>query len=443
MFGAITERFRNLKEALAGKGKLTEELIASAIKEVRLALLDADVAFPVVSKFIKRLKVKALGEDRVKGMKAGDQFISLVHKELIDLMGEDESKIHLKSNPTKIQLVGLQGAGKTTVAAKLALYVKEKHNKNPVLVACDTKRPAAILQLRILGDKIGVPVFILEGEKDPIKVVKEALKLTEYDLLIFDTAGRQGIDEELMDEAGEMKALINPHEVFFVANSALGQDAVNAAKAFDERVQITGSILTMLDSTARAGSAISILEVTGKPLLFEGVGENVEDFQVFNPHSMADRILGMGDIINLSKKMEDQMSKDLSDDDKKNLEKKIRKASFSFDDYLKQMKMMKKMGPMKGIMKMLPGMDQMPDMDGAEDDMKRIEAIIFSMTPIERSATIEFEPMRRRRIAKGSGTSVDDVNKLLKTFKQSKKMAKKFSSMKNKFGKGDLKGLPF
>lgn len=431
MFGNLTKKFQDLAVSLSGNKTLTEANISDAVREVRLALLDADVAYGVVSAFIKRVKEKVIGTEKLKGVKAGDQFIKIVHDELVELMGSEENQISLKHDPTKILLCGLQGSGKTTHAAKLAYYYKEKFGRKPLIIALDLARPAAIEQLHILGESIGVEVFSIPKENSPLKVAKKALAEGKGDLWIFDTAGRLHVDDSLMKELRSVKELVNPHETIFVANAASGQDAVKTAIEFDEKIGITGSILTMLDGTTRAGAAISISEVTKKPLLFEGVGERVEDLQEFNPHSMADRILGMGDIINLMKKAESQVSEDQQNE----LEKKLRKAEFTYEDYLKQMSAMKRMGPLKGLLKMLPGaVDEMVDLDQSEKDFQRIEAMILSMTKKERTGKVELIPSRKRRIAKGAGTSMDEVNRLVKGFKQLKKMAKGMPKLKKMFG---------
>lgn len=438
MFGALTDKFRELTEKLSGNRTLTEENIADAVKTVRLALLDADVNYSIASQFVKRIKEKALGEEKVKGVSGGDQFISIVHDELVALMGGEEGKLNLKGDPAKILLCGLQGSGKTTHAAKLAKYLKTKFGRKPLMVALDLQRPAAIEQLKILGEKIEVPVFSIDGESNPVKVAKEALSQKGYDVVIFDTAGRLHIDDDLMKQLQKVKDLVDPDEVLFVANAASGQDAVKTAKEFDERIGITGSILTMLDGTTRAGAALSIREITGKPLVFEGVGERVEDLQVFNPESMADRILGMGDVINLVKKAEEQFS----EEENKKMEQKFRKASFTYDDYLKQLSGIKKMGSLKGLLKMMPGMDGSIDLDQSEKEFIQMEAIILSMTQNERDGVSELIPSRRRRIADGSGTTIGDVNRLVKGFKQLKKMAKSMPSLKKKFQNSEeLKNL--
>ncbi len=439
MFGSLTQKFQDLALKLSGNKTLTEENISEAVTQVRLALLDADVSYGVVSNFIKKVKEKAVGTEKLKGVKAGDQFISIVHNELIHLMGESESKVQLKHTPTKIILCGLQGSGKTTHAAKLAKYFKDKYERKCLIVALDLARPAAVQQLKVLGASIGVDVFALEGETNPVKVAKQALKQEGYDLILFDTAGRLHIDESLMKELRAVKDLIEPHEVIFIANAASGQDAVKTAKEFDEQIGITGSILTMLDGTTRAGAAISIYEVTKKPLLFEGVGEKVGDLQEFNPHSMADRILGMGDLINLMKKAESE----INEEESQKLEEKFRKATFTYDDYLKQMAAIKRMGPLKGILKMLPGIGEgMFNLEESEKDFSKMEAIILSMTKRERFGLVELIPSRKRRVAKGSGTSMDDVNRLIKGFKQLKMVAKGMPGLKKKLGNsGDLDQL--
>ncbi len=435
MFGAISEKFQNLFSGLFQNKKLKEEDLIEAIKTVRLNLLDADVNFKVVSQIIKKVKEKALQETVLKAVSPADQFVKVVHDELVEIMGKEESKIHLKSTPSIFLLCGLQGAGKTTQAAKLAHYLKGKDfRKNPLLVACDLQRPAAVLQLKTLGEQIHAPVFAMEGEKDPLLVAKKALEYAKkegFDVVIFDTAGRLHIDEELMDQLSALKHLIQPHEILFVASSLIGQDAVQTAKTFDEKLGITGNILTMLDGSSRAGAAISILEITQKPLKFEGTGERIGDFQLFNPHSMADRILGMGDVINLVKKAKEQFDEEKSEE----LEEKIRKASFTYDDFLQQMQSMKKLGPLKNLLKMMPGFSQVKDMDLPENEMKKTEAIILSMTSKERLGYEDLSPPRRRRIAKGSGTAVDDVNKLVKSFKQLKQVFKQLPCFQKKMQK--------
>lgn len=431
MLGALTEKMQGLLAKIAGKSKLTEENIAEAVSEVRLALLEADVNYSVTKVLVKRIKEKALGDAVLKSVTPGQQFIKIVHDELVALMGGGESGLNIQEgHPSVIMMCGLQGSGKTTHCAKLAKYLKKKGEcKNPLLVACDLQRPAAVQQLKILGDQIGVPVFSLPGETDPIKVAKEALKEARdrgHDLLIADTAGRLHIDNELMQQLEKVKEVLNPSEVLFVANATTGQDAVNAAAEFHKRVAITGSILTMLDGNTRGGAAISIREVTGQPLKFEGIGEKVDDIQVFNPASMADRILGMGDTINLVRKAQEH----IDEDEAKELEKKIRSATFTYDDYLKQIQTVKKMGSIKTLLGMLPGMSTFKGIDVDDKELFKIEAIIQSMTSNERMEKCELIVPRRKRIARGSGTSMDDVNKLVKSFKQAKQFFKNMPNMK-------------
>lgn len=433
MLGVLTEKMQGMLAKLAGKSKLTEANIAEAVSEVRLALLEADVNYGVTKILVKRIKEKALGDAVIKSVTAGQQFIKIVHDELVDLMGGQEGSLNIQGDekPAVIMMCGLQGAGKTTHCAKLAKYLKKKGEcKKPLLAACDLQRPAAIQQLKTLGEQVGVPVFSLPGESNPVKVAQEALKEAKKqgnDLLIIDTAGRLHIDEELMLQLEKVKKALNPAEVLFVANATTGQDAVNTAAEFHKRVSITGSILTMLDGNTRGGAAISIREVTGQPLKFEGIGEKVDDIQVFNPRSMADRILGMGDTINLVKKAQEH----INEEDAKKLEKKIRSATFTYEDYLNQIQMVKKMGSVKSLLGMLPGMSNLRDMDFDDKEFFKIEAIIQSMTIDERTEKCELIVPRRKRIAKGSGTHIDDINKLVKSFKQAKQFFKNMPNMKN------------
>ncbi len=431
MFGALTQKLQGVFAKLGGKRKLTEENVSEAVGEVRLALLEADVNYGVTKTVIKRVKEKALGETVLASVSPGQQFIKIVHDELMVLMGGDEASLTLKGKPAVIMMCGLQGSGKTTHCAKLARYLKKENlAKKPLMAACDLQRPAAIEQLTILGKQIDVPVFTLPGEKDPVKVAKAALKEAQdndYDVLIVDTAGRLHIDEEMMQELERVRSLLNPSEVLFVANATLGQDAVNVAAEFNKRVTITGSILTMLDGNTRGGAAISIREVTGKPLKFEGIGERLEDMQLFHPQSMADRILGMGDTINLVKKAQEHIDEEQAHD----LEEKIRKASFTYDDYVKQIQAVKKMGSIKSLLSMLPGMSNMGNLDIDDKEFAKIEAIILSMTADERTEKVELVPSRRKRIATGSGAKLEDINKLAKSFKQAKQFFKNLPAKKN------------
>jgi signal recognition particle subunit SRP54 len=435
MFGALTEKFQEMFSGLMGKKTLTEDNIADAVRQVRLALLDADVNYAVASHFVKRVKEKALGDAVIKSVSPGEQFIKVVHEELVALMGSSEAALEFKASPTVILLCGLQGSGKTTQCAKLAAYLRKKpHHKRVLLAACDLQRPAAVDQLKKLATHIDAPVFSIDGEKDPVRVAKEAwrkAKIEGYDVLIVDTAGRLHIDEQLMNELEELKKALEPQEVLYVASAATGQDAVKTAQEFDSRIQITGTILTMLDGSARAGAAISICEVTKKPLKFEGIGEKIDDLQPFNPQSMADRILGMGDVINLVRKAQENISEQESEE----LEKKILKAAFTYDDYLKQMAMVKKMGSLKGLLKMMPGMSGLDEIDIDEKEFNRMEAMIRSMTLDERQEKVELVPTRRRRIADGSGTKIDDVNRMVKGFKKIKQFCKEMPHLKQQLEK--------
>lgn len=439
MFGTLTEKFQEICSTLSGNKTLTDDNISDAARQVRLALLDADVNYSVASNFVKKVKEKALGEKVLKAVLPPQQFISMIHDELIALMGSDEASLEIKQSPSVLLLCGLQGAGKTTQCAKLASFLQKKYpQKKVLLAACDLQRAAAVEQLQMLGKSIDVPVHA-NLAIDPVQGAKEAVERARkegFDIVIIDTAGRLHIDEILMAELHEIKKATQPDEVLFVASAATGQDAVKTATEFDRCVGISGVILTMLDGSARAGSAISIREVLGKPLKFEGVGEKIGDLQPFNPRSMADRILGMGDVINLVRKAKETIDEKESED----LEKKILKASFTYEDYLKQMSMFRKMGPLKGLLKMMPGMG---DFNLDEKELNQIEAIIYSMSPSERQEKVELLPSRRRRIAQGSGTSIDAVNRLVKGFKQLKTFFKAMPNMKQqmKKGKNPLEGL--
>ena len=434
MFGALTEKFQGLFSKLGSQKSLTEEGLVDAVKEVRLALLDADVNYSVVSHFIKRVKEKAVGQNLIKSVSAREQFISIIHDELVELMGKESTSLKLDHHPSVVLMCGLQGSGKTTQSAKLANYLIKELKKKVMLVACDLQRPAAVLQLKKLAEQVSAPVFYIEGHQDPVAVAKQALvkgKEEGFDVLIFDTAGRLHIDEELMKQLEMIKKVTQPQEIFFVASATSGQDAVKTAEQFDQKIGITGCILTMLDGNARAGAAISIKEVTKKPLRFEGIGEKIVDFQPFNAHSMADRILGMGDIINLVRKAKEHVNEQES----QRLEEKLRKATFTFEDYLDQMNKIKKMGSIKNLLKMLPGMSSMPEFEISDKEFVKMEAMILSMTKDERTGIDELVPSRRRRIALGSGTTIDDVNRMIKGFKQLKQVMKHMPKMKKDFFK--------
>lgn len=445
MFGTLTEKFKDLISSLSGKKTLTESNIADACKQVRLALLDADVNYTVVNEFIKKVKEKALGDAVFKSVSPGDLFIKLVHDELIDLMGSTESALVLQSQLNTILLCGLQGSGKTTTAAKLAFFLQKKQfNKKVLIAACDLQRPAAIEQLKQFCAPFQIPVFSLNGATNPIEVVKEAIseaKQGGYDVLIVDTAGRLHIDSNLMQELRHIQDLLKPQETLFVANSTTGQDAVKVAVEFNNQLTLTGTILTMLDGTSRAGAAISISQMTQKPLKFEGYGEKIGDLQVFHPRSMADRVLGMGDIVNLVERAKNE----IDEKEAEKLKDKLIKAAFTYDDYLNQMKMIKRMGPLNSLLKMIPGISDFPDLNQSEKELTKIEAMILSMTPEERFEQVELIPSRRNRISKGSGIPIESVNRMIKNFKSMKMICKNlpkksfqnldvFKKMKNFFG---------
>lgn len=443
MLGSLTTKLQGVFSKLSSSKRITEENIVDAVNDVRLALLEADVNYGVAKALVKKLKEEALGEQVLKSVTPGQQFIKIVHDELVVLMGGQEEGLDLKGTPAVILLCGLQGAGKTTHCAKLAKYLKKKGiAKNPLLAACDLQRPAAVEQLKTLGAQIHVPVFSISGEQNPLHVAKEALKKAktdDHDVLIVDTAGRLHIDEELMQQLKHIKEALNPSEILFVANATTGQDAVNIALDFHQKIGLTGSILTMLDGNTRGGAAISIRQVTGKPLKFEGVGERLDDLQSFNPQSMADRILGRGDTINLVKKAQEHFDKDESE----KLEKKLRTATFTYEDYMQQMQTIKKMGPLKSLLGMLPGMSQLPIDSINDKEILKVEVIILSMTPEERAEECELTNSRKKRIAQGSGTKIEDVNKLIKSFKQLKQFFKNMPNMKQlaKMMGGSLYGV--
>jgi signal recognition particle subunit SRP54 len=421
MFFGLTDKFQKLFSSFAKEKKLTEDNLNNVTQEVRKALLEADVHYDVASSFVEKVKNKVLGDKVLTSIKPKEQFIKIIYDELIELMGSKEKELDLVHRPAPVMLCGLQGSGKTTHAAKLAYYLKKK-GKKVLLVACDLQRPAAVDQLRKLGQEIEVEVFSMNAPvKEVAKKAYDKALLEKFDVLIVDTAGRLAIDEVLMNELMELKRSLEFSEILFVVSSTIGQDAAKTAKAFDEKLNITGTILTMLDSDARAGAALSIFHITQKPILFEGVGEKIGDLQPFNPESMADRILGMGDVINLVRKAEEHFDQTKTEE----IAKKIQKSSFYFSDYLEQMKTFKKMGSMASLMKMVPGVAQMmPNIEMPEKELSKVEAIILSMTKEERETDLDIIHTRRVRIAKGSGTTVDEVNRLIKSFKQMKQLIK-------------------
>ena len=444
VFESLSEKLQNALGKLKGKGKISEKDLDLAMREVRLALLEADVNFKVVKDFIKTVKERALGSEVMESLTPGQQVIKIVNDELTRLMGEKESKINFASTPpTVILMCGLQGAGKTTTTGKLAFNLK-KQNKRPLLVACDIYRPAAIKQLEVVGERVGVPVFSMGDKINPVDIAKAALehgKKHGNDVIIVDTAGRLHIDETLMDEIKNIHDAVNPKEVLLVLDAMTGQDAVNVAESFNEKLSITGVILTKLDGDARGGAALSIRAVTDKPIKFVGMGEKLDQLEPFHPDRMSSRILGMGDVLSLIERAQSSI------DEKKalELEKKIRTSQFTFDDFLDQLEQMKNMGPLDQILGMIPGMNTkaLKGLDVDNKDLSRIEAVIKSMTKKERENPDIIDSSRRKRIALGSGTNVQEVNKLLKQFKETKKMMKKFTDMEKTMKRKGKAGLPF
>lgn len=444
VFESLSEKLQSALGKLKGKGKISEKDLDLAMREVRLALLEADVNFKVVKDFVKTVKERALGSEVMESLTPGQQVIKIVNDELTRLMGEKESKINFASSPpTVILMCGLQGAGKTTTTGKLAFNLK-KQNKRPLLVACDVYRPAAIKQLEVVGERVGVQVFSMGDKINPVDIAKAALehgKKHGNDVIIVDTAGRLHIDETLMDEIKNIHDAVNPKEVLLVLDAMTGQDAVNVAQSFNEKLSITGVILTKLDGDARGGAALSIRAVTDKPIKFVGMGEKLDQLEPFYPDRMSSRILGMGDVLSLIERAQSSI------DEKKalELEKKIRTAQFTFDDFLDQLEQMKNMGPLDQILGMIPGMNSkaLKGLDVDNRELARIEAVIKSMTKKERENPDIIDSSRRKRIALGSGTNVQEVNKLLKQFKETKKMMKKFTDMEKTMKKKGKAGFPF
>jgi len=431
MFDNLSDKFDRAFSLLKGQGKITEVNIASTLKEVRRALLDADVNFATAKEFTNNIKEKAIGSDVLNAVKPGQMMIKLCHDELKDLMGGQQVDMNLKDKPTIVLMSGLQGSGKTTFTGKLGLWLKTKHNRRPLLVACDVYRPAAINQLHVVGESIGVEVFSQPENKDPVSIAKAGIahaKAQGFNAVIVDTAGRLAIDEEMMVEIENVKNAINPSETLFVVDAMTGQDAVNTAKTFNERLNFDGVILTKLDGDTRGGAALSIKSVVNKPIKFIGTGEKMEALDVFYPERMADRILGMGDVVSLVERAQMQ----IDEAEAKRLERKMRKNTFDFDDFLKQIQQIKKMGNLKDVMGMIPGMGKMVKNANIDDDaFKGIESIIRSMTVKERQDYTIINISRKKRIAAGSGTKVEDVNALIKQFVDMKKMMKMMSNKQN------------
>ncbi len=432
MFEKLSERLERSFKILKGQGTITEINVSETLKDLRRALLDADVNFKIAKSFTDSIKEKALGQNVLNAVKPGQMMIKIVHEELTGLMGKSSEEVNVKANPAIILIAGLQGSGKTTFTGKLANHLKTKKSKNPLLVACDVYRPAAIEQLKVLGEQIEVPVYIEEDRKDPVKIAKNAIKQAKNsgnDVVIIDTAGRLAIDKEMMQEISSIKKSVNPHEILFVVDSMTGQDAVNTAAEFNKQLDFDGVVLTKLDGDTRGGAALSIRAVVNKPIKFVGTGEKMDAIDVFHPSRMADRILGMGDIVSLVERAQEQFDAD----EARQLQKKIAKNQFSFDDFLAQIQQIKKMGNIKELAGMIPGVGKaIKDMDIDDDAFKGIEAIIKSMTPVERDNPTILNGSRRKRIATGSGTNIQEVNRLIKQFDDTRKMMKMMSGSKGK-----------
>lgn len=431
MFENLSDKLERAFKVLKGQGQVSEVNVAETVKEIRRALLDADVNYKIAKQFTDSVKEKALGQDVLNAISPGQLLTKVTHDELTSLMGGEATEIDLKGNPAVILIAGLQGSGKTTFSGKLANYLKTKKGKNPLLVAGDVYRPAAIDQLHVLGEQIGVEVYSEKENKNPVQIAENGIQKAKsdgYNVVIVDTAGRLAVDEEMMNEIANVKKAINPNETLFVVDSMTGQDAVNTAKAFNDRLDYEGVILTKLDGDTRGGAALSIRSVVNKPIKFVGTGEKMEALDVFYPSRMADRILGMGDVVSLVERAQEQFDEEKA----RKLQKRIAKDQFDFNDFLEQIGQIKKMGNVKDLMGMIPGMGKaIKDVDIDDDAFKHIEAIIHSMTPEERSNPKLIDGGRRRRIAQGSGTSVQEVNKLIKQFKETSKMMKLMGNKKN------------
>jgi len=445
MFDSLSSKLQGAFKNLRGLGKISEDNISEALREVRMALLEADVNFKVAKEFLARVKEKSLGEEVLTSVQPGQQIVKIIHDELVTLLGDTNAKLETGGNPTCIMMVGLHGAGKTTSSGKLAKLIK-KQGRQPLLVAADVYRPAAMDQLETLGQQVDVPVLALKGEKDVQKIARAAMeeaRAQACNVLIFDTAGRLQIDEDLVQELIDLKGLIKPQEILLVLDAATGQEAVSVATHFDEALGITGSILTKLDGDARGGAALSLKSVTGRPIKFVGVGEKLDEFESFHPERMAGRILGMGDVVSLVEKAAEA----IEEDEAARMEEKLRKGEFSLEDFLEQMRAMKKLGPLENIVGMLPGGDAAlkdADLDKGQAELRRMEALICAMTPKERRQPNILNASRRRRIATGTGAKVSELNSMLNKFFQMQQMMKKMGKMQKmmaKMGGGDLGGL--
>ena len=442
MFENLSERLERSFKILKGEGRITEINVAETLKDVRRALLDADVNYKVAKTFTDTVKQKAMGQNVLTSVKPGQLMVKIVHDELAALMGGEATELNLKSRPSVILMAGLNGAGKTTLSGKLALLLKNKKHRKPLLVACDVYRPAAIEQLRVLAEQIGVPIYMNLESKDPVQIALEGIKEAKakaYDTVIVDTAGRLAIDEELMQEIAAIKEATQPDETLFVVDAMTGQDAVNTAKEFNERLDFDGVVLTKLDGDTRGGAALSIRTVVDKPIKFVGRGEKMEALDVFHPERMADRILGMGDIVSLVERAQEQYD----EEEARKLQRKIQKNQFDFNDFYTQIQQIKKMGNIKDLASMIPGVGKaLKDVEIDDNAFKSIEAIILSMTPKERQHPEILNASRRTRIAKGSGTTVQDVNRLIKQFDQTRKMMKMMTGSKMGKMMGRFPGMP-
>ncbi len=432
MFDNLSERLERSFKILKGEGRITEINVAETVKDIRKALLEADVNYKTAKQFTDKVKEKALGQNVITAVRPGQLMVKITHDELAELMGSEATDINLKGTPAIILMSGLQGSGKTTFASKLANYLQTKKGKRVMLVACDVYRPAAIEQLRILGEQINAKVYTEETESNPVKKAQNAIQEARkygYDTVIVDTAGRLAIDEQMMQEIAAIKNAIQPSETLFVVDAMTGQDAVNTAKEFNDRIDFDGVVLTKLDGDARGGAALSIRSVVNKPIKFIGTGEKMDAIDVFHPERMADRILGMGDVVSLVERAQEQFN----EEEARRISKRIAKNQFDFNDFLAQLNQIKKMGSMKDLMGMIPGMDKaLKGVEVSDDAFKPVEAIIGSMTPAERSNPALLNGSRKDRIAKGSGTSIVEVNRFLKQFEQTSKMMKKVQQMRRK-----------
>ncbi|MFT9847888.1 signal recognition particle protein [Aneurinibacillus sp. REN35] len=434
-FESLASRLQSTFDKLRGKGKVTEEDVTKAMREVRLALLEADVNFKVVKEFVSRVKERAIGQDVLKSLTPGQQVIKVVNDELTELMGGGQSKLAVANRPpTVVMMVGLQGAGKTTTTGKLANYLRGKQNRKPLLVACDVYRPAAIKQLEVVGKQLNIPVFSMGDQISPVEIAKAAIahaKEEHLDYVLIDTAGRLHIDEKLMGELQEIKEVTKPNEILLVVDAMTGQDAVNVAESFNAQLELTGVVMTKLDGDTKGGAALSVKSVTGTPIKFVGMGEKLDALEPFHPDRMASRILGMGDVLTLIEKAQ----VDVDEAKAKELERKMRTAEFTFEDFLEQMAQVRKMGPLDELLNMMPGMNKvkgLKDMKVDEGALNRVEAIVRSMTTEEKLHPEVINSSRRKRIAKGSGTSVQEVNRLIKQFDDMRKMMKQFTKMTDK-----------